>query len=120
MKTVCMLIVFTAFFAVPALAGEIWGIIRQNGKPQPELTVKVFQKVDDKSTESKPIARTETDKWGVYSVFIEPNKESGLYELVVCDEKDDKSCKREIYKREIGSSKAPVRCDIHLLSNGQN
>jgi hypothetical protein len=108
MKIVCIFIMFIAFLAVPAMGGEIWGVVRENGIPKPGLTVKIRYNLDGESSESESCI---TDQYGLYSVFLDRR---GQCELKVYDAKDT-----DIYSRTIASYKAPVRCNVHLLTTPQ-
>jgi hypothetical protein len=100
MKIVCILIIFVAFLPVPAIGGEIWGMVRKDGMPQDKFMVKIFDRNGEKG-------RCYTDKFGLYSLFL---RERGRYDLKVYNKEDQK-----IYSREIALYNAPVRWNIHLL-----
>jgi hypothetical protein len=108
MKIVCILIIFIAFLAVPAMSGEIWGVVRQDGILQKGLTVKILHNFDGKPSESPPC---HVDQYGIYGLFVD---RTGRCELKVFDDRNT-----EIYSATIASYKAPVRWDIHLMATAE-
>jgi hypothetical protein len=62
-----------------AVGGKIYGIIKEGGKPVPKGIEVRITTVSDKP---KLVARTQTDKSGLYRLYV---KRTGKFNLVVSD-----------------------------------
>jgi hypothetical protein len=103
MRLICVLVIFVLFLAIPAMGGEIWGMVRKDGVPQEGLWVKILFH-DGQPHESEPC---KTDQFGLYSIFLDWR---GQCELKVFDKST------EIYSATVASYKAPVRWNVHLIA----
>lgn len=100
MKVIVMLAWFMSFLATPVLAGEIWGIVRENRVPQIDLIVRI-------SCNGDQLREVRTDEYGLYTVFASKPGSCQL-EIYKCD--------KPVHNKAIfSSSSKPVRCDVHLI-----
>ena len=76
MKTIWM-ILLVLMWTVPALAGKIYGTIRENGRPVgPGVVIQII-------VEGKVAYETETDRNGTYRLYV---REIGTFEIKIRDD----------------------------------
>jgi hypothetical protein len=79
MKTIIAILLLIVLVPSLAVAGKIYGIIKEGGKSVPKGIEVRITTIPDKP---KLVARTQTDKNGLYRLYV---KRTGKFNLVVSD-----------------------------------
>jgi hypothetical protein len=110
MKTVTVILLLIVLLPSIALAGKIYGIIKEGGKPvRPGIEVRITT-ISDKS---KVVASGQTDKDGLYRLYI---KRTGKFDLAV---RDSLRHKRDTLSISIRSYRKSVRYNLVIQKDKQ-
>jgi|GEM_PF-1826142 len=99
MKTVTAILLLIVLVPSLAVAGKIYGIIKEGGKPvRPGIEVKITTIAD----KPKLVSQAQTDKSGLYRLYV---KRTGKFNLVVSDtlrhKGDDLSIPVRSYRKSV-------------------
>jgi len=99
MRLIAVLALSTCLLVGTVFGGEIWGIVRTDGVPNPGKPVRIF-------SGKERLGEGTTDEEGIYSIFVKRNGPC-MVQLY-----DGLSVIKTLH---ISSVNKPVRCDIHVL-----
>ena len=110
MKTITAVLLLIVLLPPCALAGKLYGIIKEGGKPvRPGVEVKITTIAD----KPKLVSRAQTDKSGLYRLYV---KRTGKFNLVVSDTLHHK---RDTLSIPIRSYRKSVRYNLLILKDKQ-
>ncbi len=101
MKGLVSVCISFIFLANAAIAGEIWGIVLEEGVPQEDKTILIC-------TDDDTIAQTSTNEDGLFSVYVTYN---GPCTIKLCNNSNKLSCLKSL---TLVVRQKPTRCDMHL------